>query len=141
MGLGIFGNRRLPPSSRLHESGMWQSLYRLEIEMVRVLRSQTGRLGGATERLGRATGRLGSAMGRNLGAVKGLQWCVSSIGSPSVIWKITRECVNCDNRSCVLGVLSDALRSKITKNYDRKMPNRAVSDAKLAFPDCQNLAF
>jgi hypothetical protein len=61
MGLGIFENRRLPPSSRLHESGMWQRLYRLEIEMVRVLRCQTGRLGSAT--------------GRNLGAVKGLQWC------------------------------------------------------------------
>jgi hypothetical protein len=38
----------------------------LEIEMVRVLRDQTGRFGGAT-------GRLGSATGRNLGAVKGLQ--------------------------------------------------------------------
>jgi outer membrane lipoprotein SlyB len=64
---------------------MWQSLYRLKIEMVRVLRGQTGRLGGATGRnlgsatgrnLGSATGRnLGSATGRNLGAVKGLQWC------------------------------------------------------------------
>ena len=32
---------------------------------------------------------------------------VSSIESPSVIWKITRECVNCDKRSCVLGVMSD----------------------------------
>jgi hypothetical protein len=52
-------------SSRLHESGMWQNLYRLEIEMVRVLRGQTGILGGAT-------GILGSATGRNLGALKGL---------------------------------------------------------------------
>jgi hypothetical protein len=68
MGLGIFENRRLPSSSRLHESGMWQRLYRLEIEMVRVLLCQTGRLGGAT-------GRLGSATGRNLEAVKGLKWC------------------------------------------------------------------
>ena len=32
---------------------------------------------------------------------------VSSIESSSVIWKITRECVNCDKRSCVLGVMSD----------------------------------
>jgi hypothetical protein len=61
MGLGIFENRRLPPSSRLHESEMWQSLCILEIEMVRVLRGETGRLGSAT--------------GRNLVAVKGLQWC------------------------------------------------------------------
>jgi hypothetical protein len=89
MGLGIFENRRLLSSSRIHESGMWKSLYRLEIEMVRVLRGQTGRLGGATGRLGGATGRLGgatgrlggvtgrlgSATGRNLGAVKELQWC------------------------------------------------------------------
>jgi hypothetical protein len=75
MGLGIFENRSLPPSSRLHESGMWQSLYRLEIEMVRVLRGQTGRFGGETGRLGGETGRLGSAAGRNLGAVKGLQLC------------------------------------------------------------------
>jgi hypothetical protein len=58
---------------------MWQSLYRLEQEMVRVLRGQTGRLGGAT-------GKLGSATGRNLGAIKGLS-DVSSIKSPSVIWK------------------------------------------------------
>jgi hypothetical protein len=68
MGLGYSWSWRLPPSSRLHESGIWQSLYRLEIEMVRVLRGQTERLGGAT-------GRLGRAMGRNLGAVEGLQWC------------------------------------------------------------------
>jgi hypothetical protein len=61
MGLGIFENIRLPPSSRLLESGIWQSLQILEIEMVRVLRGQTGRLGGATR--------------RNLGAVKGFQWC------------------------------------------------------------------
>jgi hypothetical protein len=45
---------------------MWQSLYRLEIEMVLVLRGETGRLGGETE-------RLGSATGRKLGAVKVLQ--------------------------------------------------------------------
>jgi membrane protein required for beta-lactamase induction len=61
MGLGIFENRKLPLSSRLHESGMWQSLYRIEKEMVRVIRGQTGRLGSAT--------------GINLVAVKGLQWC------------------------------------------------------------------
>jgi hypothetical protein len=52
---------------------MWQSLYRLEMEMLRVLRGQTGRLGGATGRLGGATGRLGSTTGRNLGAAKGLK--------------------------------------------------------------------
>jgi hypothetical protein len=34
LGLGMFVDRRLPPSSRHHESGVWQGLYRLEVEVV-----------------------------------------------------------------------------------------------------------
>jgi hypothetical protein len=32
---------------------------------------------------------------------------VSINGSSSVIWKITREYLNCDERYCVIGVMSD----------------------------------
>jgi hypothetical protein len=43
MGLRLFVKRRLPPSSRHHESEVWQGLYRLEIEVVWTLRGATGR--------------------------------------------------------------------------------------------------
>ena len=33
-GSGVGCGRRLPPSSRHHESGVWQGLYRLEVEVV-----------------------------------------------------------------------------------------------------------
>jgi hypothetical protein len=36
-------DRRLPPSSRHHESGVWQGLYRQEVEVVWILRGATGR--------------------------------------------------------------------------------------------------
>lgn len=36
-------DRKLPPSSRHHESGVWQGLYRLEVEVVWILRGATGR--------------------------------------------------------------------------------------------------
>jgi Reverse transcriptase (RNA-dependent DNA polymerase) len=42
MGLGMVVDRRLPPSSRHHESGVWQGLYRIEVEVVWILRGATG---------------------------------------------------------------------------------------------------
>jgi hypothetical protein len=43
MGLGMVVDRRLPTSSRTHESSVWQGLYRLEVELVWILRGATGR--------------------------------------------------------------------------------------------------
>jgi hypothetical protein len=43
IGLGMVVDRRLPPSSRPHESRVWQGLYMLEIEVVWILRGATGR--------------------------------------------------------------------------------------------------
>jgi hypothetical protein len=34
MGVGMVGDRTLPPSSRTHESRVWQGLYRLDVEVV-----------------------------------------------------------------------------------------------------------
>jgi hypothetical protein len=42
-GLGMVVDRRLPPTSRTHESRVWQGLYRLEVEVVWILRGATGR--------------------------------------------------------------------------------------------------
>jgi hypothetical protein len=80
LGLGMVVDRKLPPSSRHHESGVWQGLYRLEVEVVCVLRGATGRWGGATGRKTRSCKREYSD--------------VSSNDSSSVIWKITREYLN-----------------------------------------------
>jgi hypothetical protein len=56
LGLRVVDKRRLPPSSRHHESGVWQDLHRLEVAVVWTLRGATGRQGGATGRQGGATG-------------------------------------------------------------------------------------
>jgi hypothetical protein len=50
MGLGMVVDRRLPPSSRHHESGVWQGLYRLEVKVV----SDSTRCNG---KIGRCNGR------------------------------------------------------------------------------------
>jgi hypothetical protein len=42
LGLGLFENRRLPPSSRHDESGVWEGFYRLVVEMAWILRGATG---------------------------------------------------------------------------------------------------
>jgi hypothetical protein len=80
-------DRRLPPSSRHHESGVWQGLCRLEVEVVWILRGATGRQGGATGRFGRCNGRKTRTYKRDYSDV-------SSTDSSSVIWKITREYLN-----------------------------------------------
>jgi hypothetical protein len=45
LGLGLVLNRRLPPSSRHHESGVWQGLYRLEVELVSYSTRCNGKIG------------------------------------------------------------------------------------------------
>jgi hypothetical protein len=80
LGLGLVLNRRLLPSSRNHESGMWQGLYRLEVEVV--LDST------------RCNGKIGRCNGRKTRSCKRDYSYVSSNDSSSVIWKITREYLN-----------------------------------------------
>jgi hypothetical protein len=80
LGLGMFVDRRPPSSSRHHESGVWQGLYRLEVEVV--LDST------------RCNGKLGRCNGRKTRSCKRDYSDVSSIDSSSVIWKITREYLN-----------------------------------------------
>jgi hypothetical protein len=80
LGLMVVENRSLPPSSRYHESGVWQGLYMLNVEVIWILRGATGRYGGAT--------------GGNLGPCKRDFSDVSINESPIVIWKITRESSN-----------------------------------------------
>jgi hypothetical protein len=87
MGLGMVVDRRLPPSSRTHESRVWQGLYRLEVEVVWILRGATGRYGGVTGRFGRCNGRKKRTCKKDYSDA-------SITESPSVIWKITRECMN-----------------------------------------------
>jgi hypothetical protein len=43
LGLGMVVDRRLPPSSRTHESRVWQGLSRQEVGVVWILRGATGR--------------------------------------------------------------------------------------------------
>jgi hypothetical protein len=73
LGLGLVLNRRLPPSSRHYESGVWQGLYRLEVEVVLDSR--------------RCNGRKARSCKRDYSDV-------SSYDSSSVIWKITRKNLN-----------------------------------------------
>jgi hypothetical protein len=80
MGLGVVVDRRLPPSSRHHESGVWQGLYRLEVEVV----SDSTR----------CNGKIGRCNGRKTRSCKRDYSDVSSNDSSSVIWKITREYLN-----------------------------------------------
>jgi hypothetical protein len=80
MGLGLVLNRRLPPSSRNHESGVWQGLYRLEVE---VISDST-----------RCNGKIGRCNGRKTRSCKRDYSDVSTNYSSSVIWKITREYLN-----------------------------------------------
>jgi hypothetical protein len=80
LGLGLVLNRRLPPSSRHHESGVWQGLYRLEVEVV----SDSTR----------CNGKIGRCNGRKTRSCKRDYSDVSSNDSSSVIWKITREYLN-----------------------------------------------
>jgi hypothetical protein len=80
LGLGMFVDRRLPPSSRHHESGVWQGLYRLEVEVV----SDSTR----------CNGKIGRCNGRKTRSCKRDYSDVSSNDSSSVIWKITREYLN-----------------------------------------------
>jgi hypothetical protein len=80
LGLGLVLNRRLPPSSRHHESGVWQGFYRLEVEV------------GLDST--RCNGNIGRCNGRKTRLCKRDYSDVSSNDSSSVIWKITREYLN-----------------------------------------------
>jgi hypothetical protein len=71
LGLGLVLNRKLPPSSRHHESGVWQGLYRLEVEVV--LDST------------RCNGKIGPCNGRKTRSFKRDNSDVSSNDSSSVI--------------------------------------------------------
>jgi hypothetical protein len=80
LGLGMFVDRRLPPSSRHPDSGVWQGLYRLEVEVV--------------SDYTRCNGKIGRCNGRRTRSCKRDYSDVSSNDSSSVIWKITREYLN-----------------------------------------------
>jgi hypothetical protein len=58
-------------------------------------------------KIGRCNGNIGRCNGRKTGYSKRDYKDVSMNGSSSVIWKITREYFNSDERYCVLGVMSD----------------------------------
>jgi hypothetical protein len=55
----------------------------------------------------RCNGKIGSYNAKKTRSSKRDYSDVSINDSSSVIWKITREYLNCDERFCVLGVMSD----------------------------------